>query len=110
MVIPQQRTPLAPRADDSARRNPDQGGRTAAEADSPSIDEPDTGARNDDTSLELPSDTGSDLIDEGGDEETADGLNASDEAIRHAAEDLPEDEDAPDSIPVFERGDLPPKL
>jgi len=108
MTTPQQRTPSAARADEPARHNPEQGGRTA-KRESPSNDEPDTGAGNDDAILELPPDTGSDQIDEGGDEETADGLNASDEAIRHATEDLPVDEEAPDSIPVFERGDLPPK-
>jgi hypothetical protein len=44
--------------------------------------------------------------------ETTDGLDASAEALRHAAEDtpsgaLPEDVE---TVPVFDRADLPPKI
>jgi hypothetical protein len=43
--------------------------------------------------------------------ETIDGLNATDESLRHAAEDLPVDpRDKPrEEIPVFDRGGRPPK-
>ena len=41
--------------------------------------------------------------------ETADGLNESDEAIRHGAEDIPIGERRED-IPVFDRRELPPKV
>jgi hypothetical protein len=44
--------------------------------------------------------------------ETADGLDATNEALRHAAEDIPSS-DAPDdveNVPVFDRADLPPKI
>ena len=44
--------------------------------------------------------------------ETADGLDATNEALRHAAEDIPSSE-APDdveTVPVFDRADLPPKI
>lgn len=52
-------------------------------------------------------DAGSDAND------TADGLTESEEAVRHAAEDIPVGQDpegSPDSVPVFERGSLPPKV
>lgn len=51
--------------------------------------------------------------DQGGDEETLDGLNAQDEAVRSAAEDQPlADETARDRdrLPVFDRGEAPPKI
>ncbi len=54
-----------------------------------------------------PHDAGSDAND------TPDGLNESDEAIRQAAEDIPTGQDpagAPESVPVFDRGSLPPKI
>jgi len=52
-------------------------------------------------------------VDQGGDEETDDGLNASAEAVRRAAEDVPvgeESEKAKDCVPVFDRGEAPPKV
>lgn len=52
--------------------------------------------------------------DEGSDaNDTADGLTESEEAVRHAAEDIPtgqRPEGATESIPVFDRGSLPPKI
>jgi len=53
-----------------------------------------------------------DQHDASGDEETDDGLNATDEAVRHAAEDLPssEEDDGLDSVPVFDRRELPPRI
>jgi len=47
-----------------------------------------------------------------GERETEDGLDPLAEAARQAAEDAPSpDEDTiPDRIPVFDRGELPPKL
>jgi len=51
--------------------------------------------------------------DQGGDEETSDGLNAQSEAIRSAIEDEPVREDSPRSderTPVFDRGEAPPKI
>jgi len=51
--------------------------------------------------------------DQGGDEETDDGLNATNEAIRRAAEDEPtgeESEKAKDRLPVFDRGEAAPKI
>jgi hypothetical protein len=53
-----------------------------------------------------------DQRDASGDEETVDGLNAIEESVRHAAEDTAEpDDDVPsDAIPVFDRGDLPPRI
>ena len=73
--------------------------------------DPDTGARNDDVNVDLPA-AGTDPDQSGasGDEETPDGLNASDEAVRSAAEDAPAPGQPDDSVPVFDRGDLPPKL
>jgi hypothetical protein len=53
-----------------------------------------------------------DNADRGGDEETPDGLNAQDEALRRAVEDQPlseDTEDRTDSLPVFDRGETPPK-
>ena len=44
--------------------------------------------------------------------ETVDGLDATTEALRHAVEDTPR-EDKPDdveTVPVFDRADLPPKI
>ena len=37
--------------------------------------------------------------------ETEDGLNASDESVRHGAEDIPRKD-----MPVFDRGDAAPKI
>jgi hypothetical protein len=53
-----------------------------------------------------------DQRDASGDEETADGLNATEEAVRQAAEDMPEpaEDVLPDAVPVFDRGDMPPRL
>jgi hypothetical protein len=51
-----------------------------------------------------------DLTDQGGDEETVDGLDASAEALRKAAETVPAETTGADDIPVFERGGMPPKL
>jgi len=45
-----------------------------------------------------------------GDEETADGLDTIGESVRRAAEDIPEGEEDPDAIPVFDRAQLPPKV
>jgi hypothetical protein len=43
--------------------------------------------------------------------ETDEGLNASDEAIRHGAEDIPTGaSEKKKDIPVFERADTPPKI
>lgn len=53
-----------------------------------------------------PHDAGSDVND------TIDGLTESEEAARHAAEDIPTGQDPADSaesVPVFDRGSLPPK-
>ena len=52
-------------------------------------------------------DSGSDAND------TIDGLTESEEAVRHAAEDIPTGQDpagSPESVPVFDRGSLPPKV
>ncbi len=52
-------------------------------------------------------DAGSDAND------TADGLTESEEAVRHAAEDLPTGQSPTgktDSVPVFDRASLPPKV
>lgn len=52
--------------------------------------------------------------DEGSDaNDTEDGLTESEEAVRHAAEDIPtgqRPEGRADSVPVFDRGSLPPKV
>ena len=52
--------------------------------------------------------------DEGSDaNDTADGLTESEEAVRHAAEDIPTGQSPTgrdDAIPVFDRGSLPPKV
>ncbi|KPH79964.1 MULTISPECIES: hypothetical protein [Bosea] len=52
--------------------------------------------------------------DEGSDaNDTNDGLTESQEAVRHAAEDIPtgqRPEGRADTIPVFDRGSLPPKV
>jgi hypothetical protein len=52
--------------------------------------------------------------DEGSDaNDTADGLTESEEAVRHAAEDIPtgqRPEGPIDTVPVFDRGSLPPKI
>lgn len=52
--------------------------------------------------------------DEGSDaNDTADGLTESEEAVRHAAEDIPtgqRPEGQADTVPVFDRGSLPPKV
>lgn len=54
------------------------------------------------------------IADEGSDaNETADGLTESEEAVRHAAEDIPtgqRPERPIDTVPVFDRGSLPPKI
>ena len=44
--------------------------------------------------------------------ETTDGLDASTEALRHAAEDTPSGAlpDDVETVPVFDRGDLAPKI
>lgn len=45
--------------------------------------------------------------------ETIDGLDSTDEAIRHAAEDIPtgqRPEGQIESVPVFDRAGLPPKV
>jgi hypothetical protein len=44
--------------------------------------------------------------------ETTDGLDASTEALRHAAEDTPSRAlpDNPEKVPVFDRADLAPKI
>ncbi len=43
--------------------------------------------------------------------ETDDGLNASDESIRHGAEDIPTGaNERRKDIPVFDRADTPPKV
>ena len=44
--------------------------------------------------------------------ETTDGLDASTEALRHAAEDTPSGAlpDDPEKVPVFDRADLAPKI
>jgi hypothetical protein len=44
--------------------------------------------------------------------ETIDGLDASTEALRHAAEDTPSGAlpDDPEKVPVFDRADLAPKI
>lgn len=51
--------------------------------------------------------------DEGSDaNDTPDGLTETEEAVRHASEDIPtgrRPEGAAESIPVFDRGGLPPK-
>lgn len=46
------------------------------------------------------------------DKETSDGLDELDESVRHAAEDTvtEDDPDSIESLPVFERGMLPPKV
>lgn len=52
-------------------------------------------------------DAGSDAND------TPDGLTESEEAVRHAAEDIPTGQSptgATESVPVFDRGSLPPKV
>jgi hypothetical protein len=53
-----------------------------------------------------PHDTGSQA------NETIDGLDASTEALRHAAEDIPSSENPEDAdkVPVFDRADLAPKI
>jgi len=51
--------------------------------------------------------------DQGGDEETNDGLNAQNEALRRAIEDEPVEEQRPqtdDRVPVFDRGEAEPKI
>ncbi|KPF71063.1 hypothetical protein IP69_06925 [Bosea sp. AAP35] len=52
--------------------------------------------------------------DEGSDaNDTADGLTDSEEAVRHAAEDIPtaqRPEGPIETVPVFDRGSLPPKI
>jgi hypothetical protein len=54
------------------------------------------------------------IHDEGSDaNDTEDGLTESEEAVRHAAEDIPtgqRPEGPIDSVPVFDRGSLPPKI
>jgi hypothetical protein len=45
-----------------------------------------------------------------GEEETADGLDTLSESVRHAAEDLPDGEENPDRIPVFDRAQMPPRI
>ena len=44
--------------------------------------------------------------------ETVDGFDATTEALRHAAEDIPlsENPEDVDKVPVFDRGDLAPKI
>ena len=42
--------------------------------------------------------------------ETADGLDAETEALRHATEDAPAGPGKIEKTPVFDRGDLPPKV
>jgi hypothetical protein len=44
--------------------------------------------------------------------ETVDGLDATTEALRHAAEDIPSSENPEDvdKVPVFDRADLAPKI
>ena len=44
--------------------------------------------------------------------DTADGLDASTEALRHAAENTPSGAipDEVEAVPVFDRADLPPKI
>ena len=52
-------------------------------------------------------DAGSDAND------TPDGLSEQEEAVRHAAEDIPTGQDpagSTESVPVFDRGSLPPKV
>ena len=41
--------------------------------------------------------------------ETADGLDVETEALRHATEDLPSPNDE-ETVPVFDRANLPPKI
>jgi hypothetical protein len=57
---------------------------------------------------------GTDYRDPGSDaEETPDGLTASEESVRHAAEDAPTgaDPNRPmENVPVFDRASLPPKI
>ena len=52
--------------------------------------------------------------DEGSDaNDTADGLTESEEAVRHSAEDIPtgqRPEGPIETVPVFDRGSLPPKI
>lgn len=48
--------------------------------------------------------------DQSGDEETPDGLNATAEATRKAAEDVPIGRDNIEPVPVFDRANLPPKV
>ena len=54
------------------------------------------------------------IHDEGSDaNDTEDGLTESEEAVRHAAEDIPtgqRPEGPIDSVPVFDRGSLPPRV
>lgn len=54
------------------------------------------------------------IHDEGSDaNDTDDGLTESEEAVRHAAEDIPtgqRPEGPIDSVPVFDRGSLPPRV
>ncbi len=54
------------------------------------------------------------IHDEGSDaNDTADGLTEAEEAVRHAAEDIPtgqRPEGKIDSVPVFDRASLPPKV
>lgn len=42
--------------------------------------------------------------------ETIDGLDSNAEELRRAAEDTPSGERPKEDVPVFERGDLPPKI
>ncbi|MDP3408501.1 hypothetical protein [Bosea sp. (in: a-proteobacteria)] len=85
--------------------------------DSPAIDIADDGSRV--TEAEVAASTHrvslrTNVHDEGSDaNDTADGLTEMEEAVRHAAEDIPtgqRPEGPIETVPVFDRGSLPPKV
>lgn len=71
------------------------------------------GVGTDPTSARRASDT-TNVHDDGSDaNDTPDGLTEAEEAVRHAAEDIPTGQSPTgptDQVPVFERGSLPPKV
>lgn len=81
---------------------------TTVEDDRSRIAEADGAAATHQTSLRT------NVHDEGSDaNDTDDGLTESQEAVRHAAEDIPtgqRPEGRAEAIPVFDRGSLPPKV
>jgi hypothetical protein len=62
----------------------------------------------DDSSLAAARPQSADHVSASGDDETIDGLNESDEAVRQGAEDVPAKRQR--RLPVFERGEEAPKL